>query len=144
MAQTSPGPAIKALCKTSQLLAQTRDLGHQEVYALWHLPPARIAPFKYKSPRRHDQLSACARLLATAQALFPQSPEPLLAWQAQLVGFHHVTAWDFFTPSTVSPLQHSIPPPRPYAPTIAPQRPVQPWSNDTHAPRPPPPGLLEV
>ena len=142
MARESPGANRKSLRPTAQLLAQTLDLGHPDVYTLWRAPAAPIAPFKFKSPRRRDQLSACARLLATAAALFDQSPEPLLAWQTQLIRFHHVPAWDFHTPASLPPLQRQIQDPTPSDPITGPQRLSEPLPDAPYAPRPPPPGLL--
>ncbi len=100
-----------------------------------------IPPWKYQSERRREQLSACARLLAAARRLFPDSPSPLLAWEVWLSARFGVTAWTFSTGPGGTAMQLP-PPPRP---RIASPRSTKTRKGDArHAPRPPPRGLLPL
>lgn len=140
-AESSPRGQTKVLCPTAQLLALTLEMGHPEIYSRWQQQPS-ISTFKAKSRRRLDQLNACARLLATATALFPESPEALVAWQAQLVEFRGVTGWDFYSIARCTPLQQSIHELGSSPNTGAGEHPFTPFKEDPHGPRAPPGGLL--
>lgn len=100
-----------------------------------------IPAWKYKSPRRRDQLEACARLLGAASFLFPESTHPLTAWQGWLIGHFHVAAWGFG--SRISCTTIKLPPPG-QGPVDSPARPKWHREERNHGPRSPPGGLLAV
>jgi hypothetical protein len=70
-----------------------------------------ISPWKYLSERRHDELKACARLLATAALLFfREGGCPLTAWRAWLLMRScDVATWPFAPGNRCTALQ--LPPP---------------------------------
>jgi hypothetical protein len=57
--------------------------------------PIKIPAWKYKSPRRREQLQACARLLSTAAYLFPDDLYPLTAWESWIIEYLNVAGWWF-------------------------------------------------
>ena len=82
------GPPVSAL------LAESATPGQADLLSRWAEPVA-VAARKYRSPRRRDQLQACARLFAMAQRLFPRHPHAWGAWELWLQSRFHVTAWGF-------------------------------------------------
>jgi hypothetical protein len=76
------------------LIAQTARQHEGDLFELWAQPCA-VAEGKYRSPKRAEQLAGCARLFATASALFPQCAHPFFEWEQHLQAHFHVTAWSF-------------------------------------------------
>jgi hypothetical protein len=64
-----------------------------------------IPSWKYLSEERHDQLQACARILAVAGVLFGASLYPLTAWHGWLVSHFNVAPWAFLGPTNCTGMQ---------------------------------------
>jgi hypothetical protein len=86
-----------------------------------------VAPRKYRSPQRREQLEACARLCDTAGRLFPRAAYPWTAWEQWLEARFDVTAWGFPARFRCTAIQHHAP--RKVAVSCAPSRP-QPACRD--------------
>jgi hypothetical protein len=69
-----------------------------------------IDPRKFRSERRHDQLSAIARLLVVAIALFGAIRSCLIEWNRLLLPVFYVPVWSFPTGIPRSPMQQPRPP----------------------------------
>jgi hypothetical protein len=97
-----------------------------------------VAPAKYRSVQRHEQLDACARLFDTAGRLFPQAAYPLTAWEQWLETRFNVTAWGFPARFSCTAIQQH-PPRTPVVPS-APSRPQgsRPTKGIVHGARSPP------
>ena len=54
-----------------------------------------IAPAKYRSSRRREQLEACARLFDASRRIFPKQAYPWCAWEKWLQIQFHVPIWSF-------------------------------------------------
>lgn len=74
---------------TAAVVTETAKRLDEDVSAVWDRS-YYIAPWKYRSERRHDELSACARLLAAALLFSREGPYPLTAWRAWLL----MRSWD--------------------------------------------------
>ena len=125
------GPPVGAL------LAESAQRLQPTLLAQWTQWPA-VAPCKYRSAQRHDQLAACAQLFATARRLFPHAVYPWLAWEGWLQAHFHVTAWGFPARWRDTAIQH--PPPRPVVVGCVPSSrvPRPPRKGKVHDARAPP------
>jgi len=82
-----PPPASAAIAQTQQLRPELR------INDIFLHAPVAISPAKYRSERRHDQLTAVARLL---RALVPGTPTgSLQMWNLLLLPTFFVAVWDF-------------------------------------------------
>jgi hypothetical protein len=79
---------------TSALISESAKRLQTGIKRWWN-HPVKIPSWKYKSPRRREQLQACARLLATASHLFPDDPHPLTAWEGKIIEYLNVAGWWF-------------------------------------------------
>ncbi|MEK7993968.1 MAG: hypothetical protein AAB403_09220 [Planctomycetota bacterium] len=78
-------PEAKTGLPTAAVITETAKGLVKNVSGVW-TRHYFIAPKKYRSARRHDELKACARLLATAALLFSREGSyPLTAWRAWLL-----------------------------------------------------------
>jgi hypothetical protein len=57
--------------------------------------PVEIPAGKYRNTHRREQLQACARLLFTADRLFPDEAHPLTAWEGKIIEYLNVAGWWF-------------------------------------------------
>lgn len=120
------GPPVAAL------IAESVQGLRKDLLSRW-AQPHPVAPTKYRSPQRREQLEACARLFDTAGHLFPQAAYPCTAWEQWLESrfstgsYGHVTAWGFPSRSACTPIQQHAP--RKVAVRCAPSRPA--WSRPT-------------
>jgi len=78
----------------SALIAETGAHQDRELPRLW-AEPFPVAPEKYRSEKRAEQLEGCARLFATAAYIFPKASHPFCAWEKELQACFHVAAWVF-------------------------------------------------
>jgi hypothetical protein len=88
------GPPVAALIAESAKVL-SRELPAEWNSRLSELSAYSVAPCKYRSPQRREQLEACAWLFDTASRLFPQVAYPWSAWEGWLEAHFHVTAWGF-------------------------------------------------
>jgi len=98
----------KQTLPVAALITESNTRLHGDVLAGW-TQPQPVSARKYRSPRRHDQLEACARLFNTAQRLFPQHAHPWCAWEHWLQSRFHVTAWGFPSRFCCTAIQHHAP-----------------------------------
>jgi hypothetical protein len=119
------------------LIAESAKVVSRELPAAW-IQPYSVAPRKYRSRRRREQVEACARLFDLADRLFPQAAYPWTAWEQWLEGRFHVTAWGFPARFTCTAIQQ--PAPRAVAVRYAPSRPqgFRATKGRTHGARGPP------
>ena len=120
------GPPVAAL------IAESAKVLSRELSAEWHSRLSErsaysVAPCKYRSPQRREQLEACARLCDTAGRLFPQAAYSWTAWEQWLEAWFHVTAWGFPARFPCTAIQQHAP--RKVAVPCAPSRP-QPACRD--------------
>lgn len=85
---------LQGLPTTAAIVAESAKRLRAGLVRKWQQRPD-IPRCKYKSRRRRDQLQACARVFKAASLLFPETKEPLSAWEGWLVGQLHVAAWVF-------------------------------------------------
>jgi hypothetical protein len=78
----------------SALSAESAKRLRRGIKRIW-VRPVEIPAWKYRTPRRREQLQACARLLSTAAHLFPDDPYPLTAWESWIVEHLDVAGWWF-------------------------------------------------
>ena len=78
----------------SALIAESAKRLRRGIKRLW-TRPVEIPAWKYRSPRRREQLQACVRLLSTAAHLFPDDPYPLTAWEGWIIEYLNVAGWWF-------------------------------------------------
>ena len=78
----------------SALMAETGKSFETHLFDPWE-KTAAVAPGKYRSVKRQEQLEACVRVFAAARRLFPESSHALWAWEAWLQKRFHVAAWVF-------------------------------------------------
>ena len=88
------GPPVAAL------IAESAKVLRPELQTEWNSRLSErsgysVAPRKFRSPQRREQLEACARIFDTAGRLFPQAAYPWSAWEQWLEARFHVTAWGF-------------------------------------------------
>lgn len=125
---------------TSALVAQSAKRLGRGVKREWNRP-VKIPAWKYKSPRRREQLQACARLLSTAALLFPDDPSPLTAWESWSIEYLNVAGWWFSSSYSDTTMQH--PAVRPsgvrYPATLKPRE-----KEANNGPRAPPDGVFSV
>lgn len=119
---------------TAALVAESDRRWQAGLLTLWQ-EPRFIPPWKYRSEKRREQLEACARLLAAADRLFPNSGTSLTDWQLWLLPLFGVFAWTFPTGSPCPRMQH---PPPPRSPVHSEGRPKSPAGDATHGSRDPP------
>lgn len=93
------GPPVAALIAESSKELQ-RDL-----LSDWTQPKA-VAPHKYRSVRRREQLEACARLFHVADRLFHHAAYPWTAWEGWLERRFFVTVWGFPARFRCTGIQH--------------------------------------
>ncbi|MFH1037084.1 MAG: hypothetical protein V1789_00250 [PVC group bacterium] len=79
---------------TSALISESAKRLRTGIKRRWNRPVI-IPVWKYKSPRRREQLQACARLLSTASDLFPDDPHSLTAWEGKIIEYLNVAGWWF-------------------------------------------------
>jgi len=139
----SHGPALRSFhsiprLPTSALVAQSAKRLGRGVKREWNRP-VKIPAWKYRSPHRREQLQACARLLATADRLFPDDPHPLTAWEGKLIEYLNVAGWWF--PGGYSDTTMQLPAVRPagvrYPATLKPRK-----KEANNGPRAPPGGVF--
>jgi len=114
------GPPVAAL------IAESANVLSRDLAAEW-LQSYSVAPRKYRSDQRREQLEACARLFDTAGRLFPLAAYPWSAWEQWLEARFHVTAWGFPARLPCTAIRH--PAPRKVVVPCAPSRP-QPACRD--------------
>lgn len=125
------GPPVAAL------IAESAKGLRQELPAEW-TQPRTVAPCKFRTVRRREQLEACARLFDMAGRLFPQAAYPWSAWEGWLQTRFHVTAWGFPARFPCTAIQQQAPR-KPVVPS-APSRPMgsRPTKGKAHGARSPP------
>ncbi len=92
----------------SALIAETAKHHNRELPELW-ARPCPVAPRKYRSEKRAEQLEGCARVFATAAHLFPEAAHPFCAWEKELQEHFHVAAWSFPARGGCTAIQHHAP-----------------------------------
>jgi hypothetical protein len=125
------GPPVAALiAESAKGLGLNRPAGWTQPYA--------VAPAKYRSVQRREQLEACARLFDTAGRLFPHAAYPWSAWEQWLEARFHVTAWGFPARLPCTAIQQQAP--GKVAVPCAPSRPqgFRPTKGKAHGARGPP------
>jgi hypothetical protein len=114
------GPPVAAL------IAESAKVLRPELQTEWNSRLSErsghsVAPRKFRSPQRREQLEACARIFDTAGRLFPQAAYPWSAWEQWLEARFHVTAWGFPARLRCTAIQQ--PAPRKRVVPCAPSRP---------------------
>ena len=115
------GPPVAAL------IAESAKVLRPELHTEWNgrrfeRAGYSVAPHKWRSRQRREQLEACARLFDTAGELFPQDAYPWSAWEQWLEARFDVTACGFPARLSCTAIQQH-PPRRPVVP-YAPSRPL--------------------
>ena len=125
------GPPVAAL------IAESANALSRDLPAQW-LQSYSVAPRKYRSDQRREQLEACARLFDTVGRLFPQNAYPWSAWEQWLEERFHVTAWGFPARLRCTAIQHHAP--RKPVVACAPSRPLRSrqTKGNAHGARSPP------
>lgn len=130
----TPAPKPPPAPTAAALIVESARRLNASLRTLWQQSPS-IPRWKYRSERRREQLEACARVFAAASILFPNSPAPLVAWQAALATFFGVAGWTFPTGPGHMPIEQTAStPPR----VDSARRPEPPVGDASHAPRSPP------
>jgi len=115
------GPPVAAL------IAESAKGLRPELPAEWNVRLSErsgvsVAPRKYRSEQRREQVEGCARLCDAAGRLFPQAAYPWSAWEQWLEARFHVTAWGFPARFRCTAIQHHAP--RKVVVPYAPSRPT--------------------
>jgi len=80
----------------SAIVVETAKRLDQRLMEKWH-EPVEVAPWKYETEGRRDQLHACARLLNAASFLFADSPYPVSLWHGWVISELDVAGWGFLS-----------------------------------------------
>ena len=121
----------------SALIAETARRHDRGLPGLW-AEPRPVAPRKYRSAQRAEQLEGCARLFTTAAHLFPEAAHPLCAWEQELQGRFHVAAWSFPARASCTGVQQHDPGGPQIESAASSQDPRKPRKEKSHGPRSPP------
>lgn len=96
---------------TSALLADASKKNGLTLRALFLTVTLFLAPAKYHSQRREDQLQAVGRLLMVAtRAYAKETVSMLMAWAVEAIPAFNVVVWDFPCFYSVTALRHGHPP----------------------------------
>lgn len=124
----------------SALIAETTKRLQVGIKRDW-TRPVEIPAWKYRTPRRREQLQACARLLSTAARLFPDDPHPLTAWEGKIIEYLNVAGWWF--PSSYNCTESKLPRSQPDG-LECPQTSKNGRKEANNGPRAPPDGVFSV
>jgi hypothetical protein len=94
----------------SAALAQSERLGAPDLINNFLNTTVSIAPAKYRSEHRYDQLVAVAKLVVLMSLLFDHEQASLLNWNNLLLQSFFVPAWNFPTGFSRTPMQQVHPP----------------------------------
>lgn len=96
---------------TAALLTEASKKRVLNLRALFLTVALFLAPAKYHSQRREDQLQTVGRLLTVATGAYTkETASTLMAWAVQVIPAFNVLVWDFPCFYTVTSLRHAHPP----------------------------------
>lgn len=91
-------------------LAQSERILSSDVLHRYQHATVQVAPSKYRSENRHDQLLGVFKLLSVAASLFGLMYDSLQKWNNLLLPTLYVAVWDFPSGLRGTPMQQVHPP----------------------------------
>lgn len=135
------GGIIGKAMPASAIVVETSKRLNARLMDKWLHERVEIAPWKYETQGRRDQLEACARLVNVASHLFPESPHPVSSWHEWVISQLDVAGWAFWSRGRCTTIQIDE---KTRARVACFRQKTQKRRECTHGARSPPSGLLEV